>query len=149
MSRLRLVPPAWLLLAIGTAIFLHREWPVAQIVPAPWHWIALAFIVPAMALAFPSARAMVRRGTPVRPFAEPTALVTEGPFRYTRNPLYLGMAVLLAGVAIFLGSLTPFLTIPVFLLVIGVLFVRPEEAKLAAAFGEDYRQYCGRVRRWL
>ncbi len=149
MTWLRLVPPAWLLLAIGLAVVLHRVAPIAQFIAGPWHWSGLLCLLPAAALAAPGARALLRRGTTINPFGDPTALVTDGPFRFSRNPLYLSLALLLLGVAVFLGSLTAFLAIPAFVGAINVLFIVPEEAKLAAAFGDAYRDYCRRVRRWL
>ena len=91
----------------------------------------------------------MRRGTTLHPFGEPTALVTDGPYRFSRNPLYLSLALLLLGAAVYLGSLTPFVVVPAFVWAINASFIRPEEAKLAAAFGDAYRDYCRRVRRWL
>jgi protein-S-isoprenylcysteine O-methyltransferase Ste14 len=78
-----------------------------------------------------------------------SALVVDGPFRFTRNPVYLGMVLFLFGVGVLLGSLTPFLVIPLFALVIDRRFVRVEEAMLTKAFGPSYSAYQSRVRRWL
>lgn len=149
MSRFRLVPPVYFLLALGLEVLLDRAAPLAQLISPPWHWFGLLSLPPAVALAGPGARALARRGTTLHPFGEPTVLVTDGPYRFSRNPLYLSLALILLGTAVYLGSLTPFLVVPAFVWVIGALFIRPEEAKLAAAFGDDYRDYCRRVRRWL
>jgi protein-S-isoprenylcysteine O-methyltransferase Ste14 len=139
----------YFLLALVLAFGLHRWLPLARVIAPPWHWLGLAFLVPAFALAVPGARALVRRGTTLHPFGEPTALVTDGPYRYSRNPLYLGLALVLLGAAIFLGSLTPFLVVPAFMVAVAAAFIRREEAALRAAFGDQYREYCRRVRRWL
>jgi protein-S-isoprenylcysteine O-methyltransferase Ste14 len=149
MKRVRLVPPVYFLLALGLIFALHRWLPLARIVPAPWHWLGLLSLLPAAALGGPGARALARRGTTLHPFGEPTALVTDGPYRYSRNPLYLSLALLLTGAAVFLGSLSPFLVVPAFMAAITVSFIRREEAALAAVFGDEYRGYCRRVRRWL
>lgn len=149
MKRIRMVPPVYFLLALALSFALDRWLPMAQIIPAPWHWLGLACVVPAVALGGPGARALARRGTTLHPFGEPSALVVDGPFRYSRNPLYLSLAVLLLGAAIFLGSLTPFLVVPAFMAAVTMAFIRSEEAALAAGFGEAYREYCRRVRRWL
>lgn len=90
-----------------------------------------------------------RAGTPIKPFEVSTALVVDGPFRVTRNPIYLGMVLFLFGVAMLLGSVTPILVVPLFALVIDRRFVRMEEAMLAKAFGPSYDAYKDRVRRWL
>jgi hypothetical protein len=79
----------------------------------------------------------------------PERLVTSGIYRYTRNPMYLGTTAFLLGMAIMLGSITALLPVPLFMLVIEYRFIRPEELFLETLFGEDYRAYRERVRRWL
>ena len=90
-----------------------------------------------------------RAGTPIIPFEKSTSLLTHGIYRYTRNPIYLGMLIILAGAAVFLGSLTPFLVLPVFFFIIQEGYIRHEEPFLERIFGEQYRAYRRRVRRWL
>lgn len=143
------MPPVWFLLAFGLSLALHRWLPLAPLIPPPWHWLGLIFVPPALACAFGGARALARGKTTLHPFGEPAALVTDGPYRFTRNPLYLSLALLLLATAVFLGSATPFIVVPAFIALITSLFIRHEEAKLLAAFGEAYREYCRRVRRWL
>lgn len=75
-------------------------------------------------------------------------LLTDGPFRLSRHPMYLGMALALFGLALALGSATPFLIAAVFPLGVDRLHIRPEEAALAARFGETWHAYAARVRRW-
>ena len=145
----RLVPPVWFLLALGLAIVLHRELPVVQLISAPWHWLGLLCLVPAVLLGTRGARALTRRQTTLNPYGEPTALVTDGPYRFSRNPLYLSLALVLTGAAWLMGSLAPFLVVPAFMAVIAALFIRREEAALSAAFGDRFREYCQSVRRWL
>jgi protein-S-isoprenylcysteine O-methyltransferase Ste14 len=85
----------------------------------------------------------------VVPFERSTALVTDGLFRYTRNPMYLGLTLVLAGVALLLGSLGAWLPIPVFVAIIQVNFIAGEERFLTELFGEEYLVYKQRTRRWL
>jgi protein-S-isoprenylcysteine O-methyltransferase Ste14 len=85
----------------------------------------------------------------LKPFSRSTALVIEGPFRFTRNPMYLGLAVILVGVALALEALTPFFVIPVFVAIITVGFIVPEETMLKERFGDQYAAFQARVRRWL
>jgi protein-S-isoprenylcysteine O-methyltransferase Ste14 len=90
-----------------------------------------------------------RSGTPVRPGTEPLQLVTTGPYRLTRNPMYLGLLLFLISGFFFTQSLY-FLAPPVvFFLVINFWQIPFEEKLLVDRFGEAYRLYCGRVRRWL
>jgi protein-S-isoprenylcysteine O-methyltransferase Ste14 len=70
----------------------------------PWRWLGLLLILGGVALAVASERAFQRAGTAVLPFTEPSALVTTGPFVFTRNPMYLGLVLCLLGWAVLLGS---------------------------------------------
>jgi protein-S-isoprenylcysteine O-methyltransferase Ste14 len=78
-----------------------------------------------------------------------TTLVTSGVYAWTRNPMYLGLSVLLLGWAIRLGTLTPLVLAPLFIPLIRHVQVRPEEQALRVRFGQDYARYCERVNRWL
>ncbi|MCB0182563.1 MAG: isoprenylcysteine carboxylmethyltransferase family protein, partial [Anaerolineae bacterium] len=82
-------------------------------------------------------------------FEESTALVTGGLYQVSRNPMYLGMVLILAGVAILLGSLTPFGVIPVVIILLNRNFIRFEEQSLAQTFGPRWVEYRQRVRRWV
>jgi len=79
----------------------------------------------------------------------PTELVTSGVYAWTRNPMYLGLSILLLGWAIKLGTLTPFAGPFLFIPLIQYVQIRPEEHTLRTRFGRDYDQYCHRVNRWL
>jgi protein-S-isoprenylcysteine O-methyltransferase Ste14 len=90
-----------------------------------------------------------RAGTRPLPWTPTEALVTSGPFRLTRNPMYLGMAVLYVGLALAFGLLWALVVLPVVLLAVDRLVIVREERYLERAFGEDYRAYRRRVRRWI
>ena len=90
-----------------------------------------------------------RAGTSVAPMRPTTALVTSGPYRFTRNPMYVGMASLYVGVAIPLGAIWSLAFLPAVLLAVDRIAIQREERYLEAEFGEEYRAYKGRVRRWL
>jgi protein-S-isoprenylcysteine O-methyltransferase Ste14 len=78
-----------------------------------------------------------------------TTLVTRGVYEWTRNPMYLGLSMLLLGWAVRLGTLTPFAGPLLFVPLMVHVQIRPEESALRAKFGEDYSRYCRRVNRWL
>ena len=92
-----------------------------------------------------------RAHTTINPYRpeNATTLVTSGVYAWTRNPMYLGLSVLLLGWAINLGTLTPLVLAPLFIPFIRHVQIRPEEHALRARFGEDYARYCQRVNRWL
>jgi len=88
-------------------------------------------------------------GTTVKPFQESSCLATEGLYRYSRNPMYFGMLMILIGTFIVLGSITPMLVIPVFMWIITKVFILAEEKALEERFGETYLKYKCKVRRWI
>jgi protein-S-isoprenylcysteine O-methyltransferase Ste14 len=90
-----------------------------------------------------------RAGTAVEPWRPSTALVTDGVYRFTRNPIYLAMAVLYAGSALALDSAVALALLPPVLALVQVGVIRREERYLEARFGDEYRRYRASVRRWL
>jgi protein-S-isoprenylcysteine O-methyltransferase Ste14 len=144
-----IVPPLYFLVALLVMGFFHAVVPGAYIIQAPYRYGGIVLMVLAIGLILWAAALFRRAGTNIRPYLPSTALVVSGPYRFTRNPMYLGMAGTLLGVAVFLGSITPFVVIFAFMGLIKERFILLEEAKLEAAFGSEYVQYKERVRRWL
>jgi protein-S-isoprenylcysteine O-methyltransferase Ste14 len=145
----KIVPPVWLLATLLASAALHHWLPLRRLVPAPWSYAGVVFIVLGLLLAGPAIAAFRRAQTPIVPFERSTALVTSGPFRFTRNPMYSGMVLLLLGVATLLGSLGAYLPIPLFVAIIQKNFIEGEERFLTGIFGEQYLAYRRRVRRWF
>ena len=144
------LPPVVLVVALVFMAALHLLVPVTQLFTSPWRVIVGGCPLGAgIAINLWADKLFKEKGTSVKPFEPSTALVTDGPFAFTRHPMYLGMLLILAGVALCLGSLSPWLVVPAFVWQITRRFVRPEEAKLEVTFGESYREYKRRVRRWL
>ena len=144
-----LVPPVYFLVALLLMAFLHRAAPWLHVIQAPYRYAGIVIAGLALGLGAWAAVLFRRAGTNIRPFMPSTALVVAGPYKLTRNPMYLGMAGILLGAAVLMGSLSPFIVIPAFMALITERFIIPEEAKLEAAFGREYLDYKARVRRWL
>jgi protein-S-isoprenylcysteine O-methyltransferase Ste14 len=144
-----LVPPVWFLLAGCTMVVLHHTAPWMRLVPHTWAWLGLVPVAAGICLALSSARLFRRAATPIEPWETPFVLVIDGPYRFTRNPMYLGLALSLLGLAVWLGTLTPFLVVPLFVWVLTARFVRREEQRLEERFGSRYLAYKARVRRWI
>ncbi len=143
------LPPGYFLLSIGVMIVLHLAVPLVRWVPTPWNVIGAVPLLGGIVVATIANRLFARRETAIHPFAEPSALVDDGPFRYTRNPMYLGLILALIGLALLLGTLTPWLVIVPFGLILDWRFVRHEQRTLEERFGDEYRDYMQRVRRWI
>jgi protein-S-isoprenylcysteine O-methyltransferase Ste14 len=94
-------------------------------------------------------RTMRQAKTAINPTKPATTLVTEGPFQVSRNPAYLGMAAVYTGLALLLNALLALVMLPVVLWAVTRMVIEREEPYLERRFGEEYRGYKGRVRRWL
>ncbi|MFQ5765014.1 MAG: methyltransferase family protein [Rhodospirillales bacterium] len=146
---MRILPPMVFLGALVAMGVLHQFSPGPEIIPKPWNrldWVPFGLGFP---VAFWVKFRFDRADTPIHAFKQTTALVTDGLFRYSRNPVYVAMVAALAGIAVVLGTLAPVIVVPVFAWVIQRRFVEAEERMLEDAFGDDYRAYKQRVRRWL
>jgi protein-S-isoprenylcysteine O-methyltransferase Ste14 len=143
------IPPVYFLASGALMVLVHVGLPGPQIVNWPWRRLGLLPTMGGVGLAIAGERAFKRAGTAVLPFSEPSALVTTGPFAFTRNPMYVGLVLCLLGWAVLLGSVVPFAVVPTFFALIHFRFVLREEPFMAERFGEAYAAYRARVRRWL
>jgi protein-S-isoprenylcysteine O-methyltransferase Ste14 len=130
-------------------VSLHYFQPGARWLDWPWRWTGVAPVAFGFIVAIGVNLQFRRHGTTIKPFEESSALVTGGPFRVSRNPIYVGMTVALMGLGVLLGSVTPFLVVPLFVWWIDKQFIRVEEQALTETFGEEYTEYQSNVRRWL
>ncbi len=145
----KILPPVYLLIAVLLMAGLNYFTPLHTILAAPITYLGIGLIILGFLIVIWPAASFGRVGTPIRPFEESTDLVTNGMYRVTRNPMYLGMVAVLLGVAVLFGSASPFLLIPIFSWIIQTKFVKFEEALLEETFGDEYIEYKSRVRRWL
>ena len=141
-------PPAWALLFIlvgwGIGASLHLA-PIFQHTLAGFVVFAMGFAVSASGrLAFAKA------GTEVVPASKKnSALVISGPFKFTRNPMYLGILIAMIGLAMVIGSLSAYAAVIVYFLFVNFVSIPYEEEKMERQFGDAFRDYKSRVRRWI
>ncbi len=142
-------PLAWALAAV-VGIALGWLVPLRFVPPAvPAIWIGGAVFVLALALFAWAVTTMTRSGSNVPTNKPSVSIVDTGPYRFTRNPIYLGMMLSLVGLALAFDSLWSLMALVLFFLVIRYGVVAREEAYLERKFGEAYRSYRARVWRWL
>lgn len=122
------------------SLFGGQSWPGT---------VGLAMIGAGVALAITAALTFRQAGTHVNPTKPATTVVAHGPFRFTRNPMYLSMGVIYLGGVLMLDSLWPLLLFPVTIWVIRTRIIALEEAYLESKFGAVYLDYKKKVRRWL
>ena len=145
-----LVPPPILLFAlIAVCVGAQAFWFGGLTYSITRSVLAALVLVASVALFAYSGRQFQKAGTPFRPTSPATTIVRDGPYRISRNPMYLGMAGVLAGLGVLFGSYCFGAALVIFLLVVHFGVVLPEERYLESLHGETYRQYRRQVRRWL
>lgn len=120
---------------------LSHAWPVRI--------VGIGLIAAAAALGVWGERTLKRAGTNVNPREPTLAIVSEGPYRFTRNPLYSALAGIYLGITLAVGTVWPLVFLIPVLLITHYGIIKREEQYLARKFGEPYVAYMGRVRRWL
>ena len=143
----KMLPPMMLALFMVGGIAL--DWLIPMNWGHGWGWFGLVLVIGALAFAKWAIKTFEAAGTNVPPNMPATAIVTDGPFKYSRNPMYLSMVVLYLGVAMLADA-------PVMLLLAVALFavlnnkvIKAEEDYLEAKFGDEYRAYKERTYRWV
>lgn len=148
------IPPPLIFLVGLLAGFAVDHWllPLPLVSEARLVWLrvlACGFALASVWLLAAALGGFKRRGIDPRPWREDSALVVEGIYRHTRNPMYVGMALACAAVAVACNTAWPLLMLAPTLLAIRYYVIAREEAYLAIRFGEDYRDYCAKVPRWF
>ena len=145
----KMLPAIWLLLTVGLMFLTARYIPQMEIPGLIPDLVGTCIAGLGILMLAWSLVGFVRAGTNPVPFSDASTVVTSGFYRISRNPMYLGMVLLLLGGALKSGWLGAFLPIPLFVAIIHFRFILPEEQFMADAFGEEFLQYKSRVRRWL
>lgn len=136
-------------LPLGAMVLLHRWVPLSMPDGGGRSAFGAILVIIGLALCASGMMVFASNSTTVLPHRAPSALVTEGPYRFTRNPMYSGLALSYVGVAVLAGSWWPLLALPFVLFAMRRLVIDREETYLRAAFGPSYDLYCSRVRRWF
>ena len=148
---LKIPPPIVGLLIAALMVLIARHSPVLALPNALRLPLALVLVAIGVLLDLNGVLAFLRARTTVNPLlpANTSAIVATGVYRVTRNPMYLGMAAMLTGGAVYMAAPLALLGPVAFVAYITRFQIQPEERALLAKFGESYRSYCQRVRRWL
>ncbi len=150
------IPPPLIDLACAALMWVLARWlPQAQWWPRGASWlvwlVAIALALAGGLIALAGVHEFKRARTTINPLApqRASALVQTGVFGLTRNPMYLGMLMLLMGCAAYLGNAVSLLVLPLFVWLLNTLQIKPEERILQDRFGEHFTRYAARVRRWV
>ena len=146
------IPPVGVFLLAGVAMWaLARLLPAAELRLPAQPFVAAAFFIAAGIVGLAGIAAFRRQQTSVDPTRpdKATSLVVAGIYQWSRNPMYLGLLLLLTAWAVFLESALALLVLPAFIVYMNRFQIAPEERALLDKFGQSYTQYVEKVRRWL
>ncbi|MET0053051.1 MAG: isoprenylcysteine carboxylmethyltransferase family protein [Candidatus Thiodiazotropha sp.] len=145
----KILPPVLFMIAIIMIMILHSLLPISHLIRPPETWPGVVLLLGGLSFSAWHNWLFRRLGTNIHTFNEPDLLVTEGLFRFSRNPMYLGFSLALTGLALTLGTLTPFLVVMAFVLIADRWYIPFEERAMTDKFGQAYLDYASQVRRWL
>lgn len=141
-------PPLIYAIAVGAGIGLRALVPLWLLPPNPFFWIGMGLYAVAAVLVLWGFREFKRHGTAVRP-GPVNALVRKGPYRFSRNPLYVGLTVVMLGIGCSTNNVWILALAPPTVAVVHRFIIKPEEEYLEERFGDEYRAYKASVRRWI
>lgn len=142
-------PPLIFGVPLAIALYENRSKPLEVMSPRFAMIVGGAIVLLGLILQVAAVIQLWRARTTLMPYRPTTAIVDSWPYSFTRHPIYLAMAVIYIGIAIFFNSLWPFLLLPLIMLVMQRGVIEREERYLEGKFGSDYVDYRSRVRRWL
>jgi protein-S-isoprenylcysteine O-methyltransferase Ste14 len=147
----KIPPPAQFALAFlaGVGLDWLMPWRPAWMATSSAYWAGLALVVAGCSLAVAAAGRFVVRGTTLQPTGQPARLVVSGAHAWSRNPMYLSLTVITVGLALVLGRAWPLILVVLPWASMNWAVIPFEEARLRETFGQDYVDYCRRVRRWI
>ena len=139
----------YFIILLVLSVISNFLFPITTVIYAPYTYFGIIFIGFGIILSFWSRLLFLKSKTTLSPFESPTSLLTSGPYSLSRNPIYLGMASILLGVAVFFGTLVTFVFPFLFLMIIETLLIPVEERSMEKIFGKKYDEYKSRVRQWI
>lgn len=123
--------------------------PGPALLADPLPWLGLLPLAVGAWLNVTNALRFHRAGTNIDTFGQPNRMLTDGFFRWSRNPMYLGFVLMVVGVGILMGTLTPLLVAALFAVACDLWYIRVEERAMQATFGNAYEAYRQKTRRWI
>ncbi len=145
----KLNPPTYFFVLLIISFISHILFPIKQILISPYNYISLFLILFGTIINIWTDNLFKKAKTTVKPTHYPSYFITKGPFKISRHPMYLGMAAVLFGEAVLLGSLITFIFPIIFIILMETLFIPIEEENLQKKFGNKYLNYKNKVRRWI
>jgi len=145
----KILPPTYFFACLIISVVLHYTLYSIEIIHYPFNLTGFLFFVLGTGLNIWPDQQLKKEKTTVKPFEKPSALIQTGAYKISRNPMYLGMSLLLMGAGFILGSIASFVGTIIFIASMEIIFIPEEERNMKMQFGEEFETYKKRVRRWL
>jgi len=145
----KISPRTYLLIYLTIMVALNSLFPVRRLINSPFNLLGILLIFLGLWVNLWADNLFNLNQTTVEPSGKPSVLITNGPFAFTRHPMYLGFVCFLLGIAVLLGSLTPFFGPIAILITCDRFFIPEEEKRLTKIFGKKYLTYKKKVGRWF
>ena len=123
--------------------------PQYRMIPQTFRQVGILVLISGLSMTFYSFYLFKKNKTPILPGTKPVFVVMDGPYRFTRNPMYLGVTIALLGASIFIGNLISLLSPLIFFIAMNIVYIPFEEKLMEKLFGKKYINYRKNVRRWL
>jgi protein-S-isoprenylcysteine O-methyltransferase Ste14 len=149
LKRGRFLPPTYLFFGLIAMLLMHFLLSGPRLISGAWRLVGVAIMLLGAILTVWADALFKKLGTEIKPFRASRLVVVDGPFRFSRNPMYLGFMGIFTGAAVMAGTLVPFLLAAVMFWLFSTRFVIPEERHMEEQFGDKYREYRSQVRRWI
>ena len=148
-AAVKIHPPVLVSLHVLAAFFLNKLFPLPFIFPKILEWVGYGLVIIGLGLAIIAASRFMQAHTTLDPHGSVSNIVTGGPYRFSRNPIYLGFVCLLIGFPFIFRNYWGLILSPLLVVLMNRLVIEQEEAYLGKKFGDVYTGYKSRVRRWL
>ena len=148
-NKMKIKPPHIAFLLLILAWLLDYEFSQFKFLTGNIRYFGVLILILGLSLTFYSFYLFKKNKTPIIPGTKPTFVVMQGSYKFTRNPMYLGVTIALIGIAFYLGNLLSFISPIIFFVIINMVYVPFEEKLMENIFGKRYLDYKKKVRRWV
>jgi len=145
----KMIPPLLFLICILVMIVIRNLIVLKEIIPGPINYAGILLIIVGILITIITKKGFEKIDTEIHTFKNPRKLVTDGFFKFSRNPIYLGFTISLIGVWVLLGTILPIIGVLIFIVITNNYYIRYEEKIMVKTFGNEYKKYKSKVRKWI
>lgn len=145
----KMLPPTYFYSMVFLSIILHFLFPITFFIRSPFSYLGIIPIIIGISINIWTDKLFKKKKTTVKPYEDPSSFIIEGPFKFSRPPMYLGMFFILLGFSFLLGSIITLIFPIIFVLSMEIMFIPFEEESMQIKFKNEYSSYKKEVRRWI